>query len=179
MSYRANRIRASNVPLYPPSYKRRNVRAHRPLPPQPQPQRLPPPPPPSVVELYPRLSSRYIYYGVGENYHAQTSIANSGITNYLVRQLSPETLSTLQESQRKAKRRRGANNTVSIYFDKDSRGFNWLIDGWLAEKRITNADGTYHWLYYDPSGRQYRSKKQVQRFFREQISYASSNEQAN
>ncbi|KAK4835576.1 hypothetical protein QYF36_011504 [Acer negundo] len=173
MSYRANRIRASNVPIYPPSYKRRNVQAPRPLPPP------PPPPPSSMVELYPQLSSGYIYYGVGEKYNAQTSIANSGIIRYRVRQLSPETLSTLQESQRKAKRRRGANNAVSIYHDKDSHGFNWLIDGWLAEKRITYADGTYHWLYYDPLGKQYRSKKQVQRFFREQNSYSSSNEQAN
>ncbi|KAK3232486.1 hypothetical protein Dsin_004367 [Dipteronia sinensis] len=164
MSYLANRIRASNLALYPPSYKRRSVRAHRPLPFRPR--RLPPPPPPSVVELYPRLLSGYIYYGVGENYHAQTSIANSGITRYYMRQLSPKTLSTLQESQRRAKQRREADNTISIYFDKTSRGFNWLIDGWLAEKRITYADGTYHWLYYDPSGRQYKSKKQVRRFFR-------------
>ncbi|KAL5799231.1 hypothetical protein ACOSQ4_032115 [Xanthoceras sorbifolium] len=68
--------------------------------------------------------------------------------------------------------RRG--NSTSIYFDKESSGFDWLLGGWLAEKRIASND-RYPWLYYDPLGRQYRSKQQVLRFYQEQNFYLTRN----
>ncbi|KAK0598262.1 hypothetical protein LWI29_033093 [Acer saccharum] len=73
---------------------------------------------------------------------------NGASPKYDWRRLSPETLSTLLESQRRAKRRakrrRGYDNIVLIYFNNDSFGFGWLISSWLAEKRFTSW-GSYHW----------------------------------
>ncbi|KAL5800686.1 hypothetical protein ACOSQ3_032318 [Xanthoceras sorbifolium] len=86
--------------------------------------------------------------------------------------LSLDTLLTLHESQRMARGRRGS--CTSIYFDKDSHGFDWLLGGWVAEKRIASND-SYHWLYHDPLGRQYRSKQQVLRFYQEQNFYSTRN----
>ncbi|KAK0595836.1 hypothetical protein LWI29_010433 [Acer saccharum] len=80
-----------------------------------------------------------------ENTYVQLSTTDNGAKlEYHVRRLSPETLSTLRESQRKAKITKNSNDITSIYVDKDSIGFDWLSSGWLAEKRITSGE-SYHW----------------------------------
>ncbi|KAK4837176.1 hypothetical protein QYF36_003392 [Acer negundo] len=153
MSYQANQIRASNAPN-PPNYNRRDIRA----PPPPLPPQLPPPPPPLPPQFPPPTplpvqiwgqSPGFIYYGVEENTYVQLSTTNNGAKlEYHVRQLSPETLSILRESQCKAKITKNSNDITSIYFDKDSIGFDWLISGWLAEKRISSGESYYRFMTF-------------------------------
>ncbi|KAL5799267.1 hypothetical protein ACOSQ4_032151 [Xanthoceras sorbifolium] len=131
-------------------------------------------PPPTQTNLHLQLLPNCIYYGLQEDYIVQASTIDGRMTGYNGRRsrLSPDTLLTLHESQRMARERRGSS--TSIYFDKDSHGFDWLLGGWLAEKRIASND-SYRWLYYDPLGRQYRSKQQVLRFYQEQNFYSTRN----
>ncbi|KAJ4719881.1 hypothetical protein OWV82_007796 [Melia azedarach] len=138
MPYKANLIRASNgngvAPACPSNCNRRNVE------PAPVSRRQPP----LRSPLLPRLPAGYIYYGVEQNLQAQTSINNGAIVGFEQR-VSPETLSTLHELLRKAKRGRNFDRTISVFYDKRSPGFQWLIDGWLGEKRILSMN-THKWV---------------------------------
>ncbi|XP_044462160.1 uncharacterized protein LOC123193325 [Mangifera indica] len=162
MSYKANLIRATNAPG-PSNYNRRNRRRRR------QPIR---------EQSLPTLPQGHAYYAIAEDVQVQISVRDGAIIGHEQR-LSPETISTLNEIKRRAKRGKHFGRMTSIFCDKCSPGFEWLLDGWIAEKRILPDVNTHYWVYYDPLGRQYRSKQQVSRFCTEQdFLYSSASQKA-
>ncbi|PPD78482.1 hypothetical protein GOBAR_DD24585 [Gossypium barbadense] len=46
------------------------------------------------------------------------------------------------------------------YFDNNEPRYGWLLNGWLAEERRVPSGKLYRY-YYDPVGRQYRTKTKV------------------
>ncbi|KAJ0044492.1 hypothetical protein Pint_06313 [Pistacia integerrima] len=162
MSYKANLIRASNAPG-PSNYNRRNVR-----------RRLR-----SLRDQFlPTLPPGYGYYAIAEDVKVQISTFDGAVVGNQHR-LSPETISTLHEMKRRAKKGKNFGKMTSIFWDKSSPGFEWLLEGWIAEKRILFELKTHYWVYYDPLGRQYRSKQQVVRSCSEQdFFYSPGSEKA-
>ncbi|KAJ0101603.1 hypothetical protein Patl1_06394 [Pistacia atlantica] len=154
MSYKANLIRASNAPG-PSNYNRRKVRRR----------------PRSLRDQFlPTLPPGYGYYAIAEDVKVQISTFDGAVVGNHHR-LSPETISTLHEMKRRAKRGKNFGKMTSIFWDKSSPGFEWLLEGWIAEKILL--------VYYDPLGRQYRSKQQVVRSCSEQdFFYSPGSEKA-
>ncbi|GMI87132.1 hypothetical protein HRI_002382500 [Hibiscus trionum] len=77
-------------------------------------------------------------------------------------QWSPETLATLQkirERQRQGKDRKKPGGSER-HFDNTELRYSWLLPGWVAEERIVPSGRLYRY-YYDPIGRQYRTKYEV------------------
>lgn len=131
MSYKANLIQASNTPG-PSHYNRRNVRRRLRL-------------PPVQEQFLPTLPPGYSYYAIAEDVQVQISIFDGAIVGHQQR-LSPDTISTLHEIKRRAKRGKNFGKMTSIFCDKSSPGFEWLLEGWIAEKRILFEVNTHYWV---------------------------------
>ncbi|CAN6703499.1 unnamed protein product [Malus baccata var. baccata] len=143
--YQALKIHASNAVVW--DYRTGRLVA---------PPRPPPPPPRDLV--------RYVMPN-GEE--AIASLVNGNINghDHLLRQETIDTCYALRRRARKTKGRR----RISVYYDRFSAGHEWLLDGWVAENRTTPSG--QHWLYYDPLGKQYKSKKEVLKFWQDQRRY--------
>ncbi|XP_021296079.1 uncharacterized protein LOC110425471 [Herrania umbratica] len=87
---------------------------------------------------------------------------SSSSSNY-ERQWSPLTLATLRNIRERPHQnchRRKPGSTVT-YRDQSDYGYGWLLPGWVAEERRMRTGRLYRY-YYDPSGRQYSTKREIQ-----------------
>ncbi|OWM70055.1 hypothetical protein CDL15_Pgr025904 [Punica granatum] len=79
--------------------------------------------------------------------------------NFDVSLLNIETLSKIWK---KVPRRRFRSSVQYIIHDNTSPGYGWLLPGWLVEERHMESGRVYRY-YYGPSGRSYRSRREVLR----------------
>ncbi|XP_022764535.1 uncharacterized protein LOC111309792 [Durio zibethinus] len=78
------------------------------------------------------------------------------------KQRSPLTIATLQiikEQPRRRGKRKQPGGSI-MHFDNTDPGYGWLLPGWIAEERRVLSGRLYRY-YYDPSGRQYRTQREV------------------
>ncbi|KAE9604916.1 hypothetical protein Lal_00036848 [Lupinus albus] len=56
-------------------------------------------------------------------------------------------------------------DTQCFFYDMNSKGYEWLMPGWVAEERHsqseTNKKKRVYRYYYNPMGRYYKSRKLV------------------
>ncbi|TYH00358.1 hypothetical protein ES288_A10G269600v1 [Gossypium darwinii] len=77
-------------------------------------------------------------------------------------QLSPLSKITLQNVKNRPyqKKNRKLPGGSVRYFDNSNPRYSWLLNGWLAEERRVPSGRLYRY-FYDPVGRQYRTKTKV------------------
>ncbi|KAM2156152.1 hypothetical protein ACFX1R_041883 [Malus domestica] len=57
--------------------------------------------------------------------------------------LNPETINTCYALRIKARKKKG-RRSISVYYDIFFAGHEWLLDGWVAEKKTTPS--SQHWV---------------------------------
>ncbi|TYH51553.1 hypothetical protein ES332_D10G284100v1 [Gossypium tomentosum] len=91
-----------------------------------------------------------------------SSRRNATMADAEPKQLSPLSIITLQNIKDRPHQkgnRKLPGGTVR-YFDNNEPRYGWLLNGWLAEERRVPSGRLYRY-YYDPVGRQYRTKTKV------------------
>ncbi|GMY08536.1 Methyl-CpG-binding domain protein [Fagus crenata] len=89
----------------------------------------------------------------------QPSSAEANRNNESHSSMSPLTRSTISKIMRNPRRAMNPRSRCTFH-DNSSRGFGWLLPGWVAEERVMDSGRLYRY-YYDPSGHLYRSRHEV------------------
>ncbi|PKI40422.1 hypothetical protein CRG98_039199 [Punica granatum] len=74
--------------------------------------------------------------------------------------ISPLSMETLSKIKKHIYRRRFRPTGRYFMHDNTSPGYGWLLPGWLAEERHMEYGRVYRY-YYDPSGRLYKTRREV------------------
>ncbi|KAF8049809.1 hypothetical protein N665_2115s0009 [Sinapis alba] len=81
-------------------------------------------------------------------------------------QLSKEGRKTYLIVERKRKRPLNTiDGAYSAVFDNTYPQYNWLYSGWLVEERRIMLSGRLYRYYYDPKGKVYKFRYQVEQVF--------------
>ncbi|CAN6865224.1 hypothetical protein Bca4012_046280 [Brassica carinata] len=78
-------------------------------------------------------------------------------------QLSKEGRKTYMTVEKKRKRPMNTiHGAYSAVFDNTYPQYNWLYNGWLVEERRIMLSGRLYRYYYDPKGKEYKFRYQVE-----------------
>ncbi|KAK7405392.1 hypothetical protein VNO78_06651 [Psophocarpus tetragonolobus] len=85
----------------------------------------------------------------------------SGLRKITIQQIVEMTKTTMDKIESSKPIRRTRSGTTLKFHDMTSKGYGWLLPGWVAEERRSAESGRVYRFYYDPNGCFYPTQKKV------------------